>query len=478
MRRWMFGFVACSGIAAFVVACGVGNDCDFGLCAGATAGIDGGDAMTTDGPSDGPSDPCIETPTDARCLDESTALFVSTSKGNDQDALAGSREKPFKTIGVALGRVTPARRRIYVCEGTYPEDLKLGVAHSKVSIFGGIDCAWKTSAQSKPVIGASANPLRIDGASGISIASIAVEAQDAAKGSSIAVFASGAEVTFRSVRIVAGKAAVGDEGMLVPFTYPPAMDLKGNDSPDTSTGGPAKPYTCPGGAITTGGKGGKPGFNGESGLPGTPNGGVTNNCVTDVTGHPGSTPAVGAGANALGDLTAGGWTPKSGANGANGAPGQGGGGGYGNGGGGGGGAAGACGGAGGAGGAGGGASIAVASFSSRLTFTVSVLTAKDAGRGGAGALGQIGSTDIGAGGVRSGLACTGGNGGIGGDGSAGGGGAGGISVGVLYKNTKPTRDSATEQATKAGAKGAAGAAAPGATNAGVDGVAELSLEAK
>lgn len=111
-----------------------------------------------------------------------------------------------------------------------------------------------------------------------------------------------------------------------------------------------------------------------------------------------------------------------------------------------------------------------------MTVTASELKTKEAGPGGGGAIGQTGQPDFGVGGNRAGAACNGGNGGIGGDGAAGGGGAGGVSIGVLYKGTKPTIDAATEQQIAVGSKGSPGPAAPGFTNIGTDGKAAPTLE--
>ncbi len=466
------------GLGLLATACPavLDDECAEGACVAVTSPSEAGADVLVDGGADGPViDPCVNTPLDPKCVDENTALFVSAPNGVDATA-TGSQAKPFKTIGAALAKITVAKRRVYVCDGTYPEDLALNAAHSGVSLFGGIDCTFKAVSTNKPIIGASANPLKIDGTTGLAIAEIAIEAKDATSGSSIAMFVHGGDVTLSRVRLVAGSGAKGDNGTLGPFSYPAVTALKGNDAKSATVGGDAIPYACPGGAITTGGKGGDLGASGATGTPGIGNPGTLSNCTSDVSGHAGTQPTAATGAASVGTLTELGWQPESGPSGANGAPGQGGGGGYGNSGAGGGGGAGGCGGAGGAGGKGGGASIALAAHSARVTFVASALTAKNAGPGGGGTLGQTGQTDFGTGGNRSGSACNGGNGGTGGDGAAGGGGAGGVSVGALYTLTKPTLDSATEQQITVGSKGTAGAAAPGRTNIGVEGKAVATLE--
>jgi hypothetical protein len=466
------------GLGLLITACPASLDdhCAEGACVAATSPGEGGmDAAPGDGGPDASVDPCVEKPTDPACLDENTALFVSAPNGNDADA-TGATGKPFKTIGGALARITAAKRRIYICDGTYAEDLALTAAHNGVSLIGGIDCAFKVVSANKPVIGASANPVKIDGTTGLAIADVAVEAKDATTGSSIAVFVNGGDVTLSRARLIAGKGFKGDNGVLAPFTFPLVDALKGNDGKDMNKGGAPMPFPCPGGAITTGGKGGDLGASGATGTPGTPNPGTLSNCAIDVNGHAGTQPPVAPGATLLGSLSATGWEAQSGPSGANGIPGQGGGGGYGNGGGGGGGGAGGCGGAGGPGGKGGGASIALAASNAHVSLVASLLQSKNAGAGGGGVLGQTGQTTFGARGSGFNTACNGGNGGIGGDGAAGGGGAGGISIGVLYTLHKPIIDSATEQQITVGTKGSPGPAAPGFTNMGIDGKAAPILE--
>ncbi len=192
MRGWIFnvgGLGALVAGMAAVAACGVGSDCDFGLCAGPSVGSgdgggagDGGDAQT---------DPCIDAPTNATCLNESAAWFVSSATGDDTAADGGTRAKPFKTIGAALAKLSGEKRRVYICAGTYAEDVALGASHSGVSLFGGVDCEWRAAPGQKPVIGASANPVKIDGATRVAISDLAVEAKDAVTGSSVAVFVNG-----------------------------------------------------------------------------------------------------------------------------------------------------------------------------------------------------------------------------------------------------------------------------------------------
>ncbi|CAN5723932.1 hypothetical protein BH09MYX1_BH09MYX1_38890 [soil metagenome] len=74
------------------------------------------------------------------------------------------------------------------------------------------------------------------------------------------------------------------------------------------------------------------------------------------------------------------------------------------------------------------------------------------------------------------IGCNGGDGAPGGNGGTGGGGAGGISVGILYKGTKPTTDAATDSKITFGAKGTKGLGGSTPTNDGIDGVAQAVLQ--
>jgi hypothetical protein len=481
MRRFVLylsASVAAVGVLA-LGACTVGSDCDFGMCSAASAApdADGGGDSRADA---APTDHCLENPSDPECLKEDEAFFVSDTKGDDSAGL-GTKDKPFKKIAAALGKITDSKKRIYICDGTYPEDVVLEAKHAGVSLFGGFACDWNTST-SKPTIGNSSSPLKVTAATGIAIAGLSFEAKDATTpgGSSIAAFVANAEVSFKSVNLKAGNGTKGDDGTLVEFDLPEQSELNGKDatSPDTDAG---TPYTCPGDPVgtmsTKGGRGGPNGFPGGPGTPGSPNGGIVGPCGGTPPGMggdgvAGTPPPNASGAVGLGTLTAEGWTPAPGDDGKKGNPGQGGGGGSGsNGGTGGGGGAGGCGGAGGGGGKGGGASIALASFEATIRIESSALSAKVAGNGGNGADGQAGNTAGGIGGNRTSgtTACNGGNGGPGSEGAAGGGGAGGVSVGVLYKGPAPTLIPEKFTTIQPGTKGAAGA---GPGNPGIDGIAE------
>ena len=170
----------------------------------------------------------LNTPDDPKCLDEATALFVSIT--GDDAAADGTRSKPFATLAAALSQVTPTKRRIYVCDGTYPEDVRLTASHAGVSLLGGFTCDWSVSTD-KPRFGVSPLALEVDGAAGVAIANIVFQAADATEpgASSIAAFVNASEVTFKGVSLLAGNGMNGADGVLVPFNLPSQQDLNGND---------------------------------------------------------------------------------------------------------------------------------------------------------------------------------------------------------------------------------------------------------
>ena len=112
-----------------------------------------------------------------------------------------------------------------------------------------------------------------------------------------------------------------------------------------------------------------------------------------------------------------------------------------------------------------------------MTLVDTLLSAQNGGAGGNGKAGQSGQTQFGVSGASKPPGCNGGSGGAGGAGGAGGGGAGGISVGILYKGTKPVTDSATDGKIAFGTKGSKGLGGASPTNDGIDGVAQSVLQA-
>ncbi len=500
MRRVVLGVgavVALAGIAG-ISACGVGTDCDFGLCAGPPAGVDGdgGPGQDGDAPDAAKPEKCddkADPTSDAakECVVDSFALFVDGDAGDD--ANDGSKAKPFKRITTALAKVgSTGKRRIYICgSGTYAEHLKMTTA---ANLHGGFACStWAADAAAKPKV-APTDPgyaLHIDNVSAaVTVSDLELAAADAASlkdgTSSIAVFANKANVTFLRAALRASngaEGAPGEAGKQGEVTSQGGLD--GNTG-NGATGGGLKQCTCSSSAtVTKGGAGGTqtPGNSGEpnyGGMP--PNNGAGGafgggSCSGDSLGKNGAdapaakdaTPPTG-----LGVLGPDGWQSSKGADATeNGKPGQGGGGGgaFDATSGGGGGGCGGCGGFAGKGSSGGGASIALVANDSVVTLTASVLEAKSAGAGGTAGAGGAGV----AGGKPGTGLCLGGKGGRGADGGAGAGGAGGVAGGILYKGTEPTVDGETTIVPGKEGAGGKGGKSPG--NDGPIGVAGKTLDA-
>ena len=370
---------------------------------------------------------------------------------NGSDDNAGGKASPLRTIGAALSKAMFPGMRVFVCEGTYSENVRVT---SEVLIYGGLSCAnWSYNGKHPLILGgASAPALTVAKAKDVILEDIDVEGANATTsgGSSIAGFISESTVTLRRAALTARSGRSGVRGGDGGGARNPAPDGNpgGRESDPGSGRGAEQPNPqCPaskGGAGGAGSIGNAPG--GQPAItpsnPANGAGGANGSNGTGVGGANAPGGGLGLGATRPGVLTVSGWQPESGRNGGDGGFGQGGGGqggstyqaggdsfvSYG-----GSGAAGGCGGKGGSGGTAGGSSIALAIFNSKVSIEASLLSAANAGQGGDGGKGQIGQ----AGGKGNSAGYYGGDGGAGGSGGGGGGGAGGISVGILWGGTTP-----------------------------------------
>ena len=456
---------------------------------------DGGNTGDGNNPGDAKNDVVIDAPPGCdltkelkdspACVDESVGVFVSPT-GNDNND--GTKAKPVQTLTGALTKLG-GKPRIYVCEGAYTDSATISVG---VSVYGALKCDWTVGGAKPKITGSKPDyVVKVDNvSSAVMLTDVELYGKDGTTNggeSSIALFVNAStDVKLARVHLEAGIGSKGADGTLSPLAFPDAGALTGQNA-NAATGGVATSVNCSGGGSSVGGKGGNAnGFiNGESGQPalGGGDGGIGGNingpCQMGIDGVSNKASDAGVGASS-GSLMAAGWLPNNGTGGTPGQPGQGGGGGGGrdNGsqqGGGGGGGAGGCGGAAGGGGKGGGASIALASLSSTIVMTNCTLATKAAGNGGNGVGGQSGQAPGGLFGLPVAPGCTGGSGGAGGAGGAGGGGAGGVSVGVLYKGTKPTYGNDTM--ITPGSKGTGGTSPAGGPSNGSDGVAQPELQA-
>jgi uncharacterized membrane protein YgcG len=486
--RFIVGSVALAGCNPSVADyCSPGSpECSAPDAAAGDAGRDGGAEAEVAPSGCDPTKP----PYDEACvIDDAFGIFVSLA---GSDANPGLKSAPVRSIGHGMDLAKAAAKRVYICAGSYPEQLMVGSSRDGVNVYGALDCAtWTYSAANKVIVAPAqaGYALEIQGLqTGVTFEDIEFDAQNASAGvpgaSSVAVFVSTSQgISFDRVTMVAGSANDGAPGGSTGtatnwFGTPPAYaELAGNNADDAG-GAPTKQCTCGDQSQTSGGQGGGP-MNIPSPGAGAPAysdaGAGAGGMNAVVCGSGGSPPTNGADApmplaeapsTSLGTCSAGGWVPGVGVPGTDGKPGQGGGGG-GNGrlssGSGGSGACGGCGGAGGKPGQGGGASIALLSFQSSIALADCTLTANAAGGGSAGGAAEAGQ----GGGLMGGngnLGCQGSAGGAGAGGNGGQGGPGGLSLGIGYVGTPPTIDGAvvTQASTHSGiAIGAAGAGGAG-----------------
>jgi hypothetical protein len=478
-----------------------------GTGGGSSSSTGGGGSSTGGGGTGGMPASCV--PSDAKgAVDDACGVFVSSSLGDDKNA--GTKEKPFKTMGAALSKVGSGR--VYACAEAFSEEVTIA---AKVDIYGGLDCkSWAyvgPAGKTTLTAAADAVPLTVAStAGGTEIVDVAVVAANAMKdgGSSIAVVVDQAGVTFTRCDLTAGDGVKGKDGDPGDSNgMSAAAGVPGNNGADAcngdvlmgNPGGTAVGNMCEGmNIVSVGGAGGKgsvasgtAGDIGQTGALGA--GGVGEpsmgawSCGANGTGQGGDNGKPGnpgPAGTALGMLSSSGYAGDPGQSGTPGAPGQGGGGGGGAKGGmicpangagasGGSGGAGGCGGKPGQGGAAGGASIALVSLSASVTLTDCTLHAgkgADGGKGGDPQPGGGGGAP-GVGGKKVGLsnnACSGGQGGQGGNGGPGGGGRGGHSIAVAYTGTAVAKMGKTSLMLGAQGKGGLGGNM-GMSNAGTDG---------
>jgi hypothetical protein len=259
--------------------------------------VDGGGGDAPDG-----CDPAADPKDSPACVVDAYGVFVDSTGGND--ANAGTQALPVKTIGAALGKLG-AKPRVYICEGTYPEQVKLA---SAVSLYGGFACGPWTYSGTKPTVAPTAVGYALeiaDTTSDVVIGDLSFVAANAVdKGqSSIAAFVHGAsKVTILRGELHAGDAKDGANGETgVPGTITAVKDdvvLNASGYPASgTTAGKVKICTCSSGGTTSGAGGGAPG---GMGAPGTPNlGGAA---PTDGVGGLGNTSCAAAEPNGTGNI--------------------------------------------------------------------------------------------------------------------------------------------------------------------------------
>jgi hypothetical protein len=441
--------------------------------------------------ADGSTCDPTKSPRDEPCMvDNAYGVFVSSG---GRDIATGTMSDPLKTIaGGITTAIETGKSRVYVCDGTYPEQVALS---SAVNLYGAFACdagwSYVDGGAAQVVSAPNQIALIVNGVSApITVEDLRFAAADASGQddggngmSSTAALVNASTVTFRRCIFIAGNGADGANGS-AGSNYMGDAAPNGQPADDAGAGGAGGRNNCNDGTSSFGGRGGNggtpSGTNGDDGgaspLPTAAagydgQGGASGMASCGAGAHPGANGAAGTAGGAqtpgyYGSLTNQGWTPSAGGNGGNGNPAQGGGGGGGIGTpllGGTGGGAGGCGGAGGTGGGGGGASIGIACVSANVTLEGCVISTVSGGKGGQGGAAQPGQGG-GIPGPPPSFGCSGGGGGNGAGGAGGGGGTGGFSVCVVFKGNAP---SGAVNCTKgdAGAPGSGGAGAAGGTNA-------------
>ncbi len=305
-RRWALGLGGAAALVAGLVGCpdfAPDDVCGYpGFC---------GDSSVTEGGKDGGSDgpvacpPGCELSKDPKdspaCVASSVGVFVDSTKSDSNN---GAKETPVATVGKGLALAKQnGLPRIYVCEGTYAEDLVIDASHDGISIYGGWKCADWSYSGGKPVIGKTTTASKLDALTqGTTIEDVAIAAPDATSAgeSSLAMFVNGSQnVALSRVALSAGVGVKGADGTLTTYTFPASLD--GNNA-NGDDGGAPKSVNCPAGDVTVGGKGGdvaanRNGDNGQPALGGGDGGtGGSGSCTNGGVGLTGANGDAGAGA--------------------------------------------------------------------------------------------------------------------------------------------------------------------------------------
>ena len=128
------------------------------VCEGTACPADGDGGPTGDGGINLPPDcDLTKDPKDSpQCVDDAVAVFVSPQGA---DSNQGTRASPVKSISIGIARAGTSKPRVYICAGTYPEDVSLTTA---TSLYGGFDCStWMPVGAPTGVNPTSGLPLKI-----------------------------------------------------------------------------------------------------------------------------------------------------------------------------------------------------------------------------------------------------------------------------------------------------------------------------
>ncbi len=257
LRLEWCALIALQGVVG-AMACGTdSNDCDHGPCRPAQ------DA----GPNGILPPECRTDPQNNPNCDK-YALFVAPASAGGLDSAAGTKTDPLATISQAISAGDAMHPLIYICQGTYDEQVNVTRA---INLYGGFDCStWLMSnppgetkvAPSKPGYALTVTTVQLP----LTIADLLFISQPGvnAGDSSIAGWLTDSQtVTLERVTLTAGNGAAGNP-TVQPTSNPypgPAHAPDGNDS-DGGAPAPAQVNTCLGNENSVGGAGGGPGDGG------------------------------------------------------------------------------------------------------------------------------------------------------------------------------------------------------------------------
>ncbi len=248
------GAMGGQGVTSGTSMGGVGG---VGSTSGGSAGEagSGGSGTTGAGGSTSGCDGELMPGEDACVVSEEFGVFVSPL-GNDETG-EGTRESPYKTLGLAVERATEQSKRVYACgsEGAYEERLELGEEQGGLELYGALDCAdWSYEEGVQAEVAPESGPgLEVTGLRGLRLEGFGFTSASATEGgsSSIAAFIQGSrEVVLDHVRLSAGAGAPGVDGETTELVFPDKSELDGVPG-SAEDGGVMEAVTCPGGGGTT-----------------------------------------------------------------------------------------------------------------------------------------------------------------------------------------------------------------------------------
>jgi hypothetical protein len=198
-------------------------------------------------------------------VSDNTGVFVSVTTGTA--AGAGTIASPLNTIASGIAQAIGGKKRVYVCVGTYGEQLSLTNADDGLTVYGNLDCAngWKYTSTGATVVAtptgrpAPATALTVTGplTTGVVFEDVGFTALDGVTtgDSSVAVFAtSSAKLTLARGTVTAGKAMLGGTGGQNSNWSGTAPGGDANGAPTATNGGSGGSNAgCSDGSSSTGG---------------------------------------------------------------------------------------------------------------------------------------------------------------------------------------------------------------------------------